>query len=50
MRKMIRLMEEKDIPEVLEIYNDVILTSKAVYRYEVQSLAEKRNGLGNSKY
>lgn len=42
MRKMIRLMEVKDIPEVLEIYNDIILTSKAVYRYEVQSLAEKK--------
>lgn len=41
MRKMIRLMEEKDIPEVLEIYNDIILTSKAVYRYEIQSLDEK---------
>jgi len=34
-------MEEKDIPEVLEIYNDIILTSKAVYRYEIQSLDEK---------
>ncbi len=39
---MIRLMEEKDIPEVLEIYNDIILTSKAVYRYEIQSLDEKK--------
>jgi len=38
---MIRLMEEKDLPEVLEIYNDIILTSKAVYRYEIQSLDEK---------
>ena len=41
MRKIIRLMEEKDIPEVLEIYNDIILPSKAVYRYEIQSLDEK---------
>lgn len=41
MRKMIRLMEEKDIPQVLEIYNDIILTSKAVYRYEIQSFDEK---------
>lgn len=47
---MIRLMEEKDIPEVLEIYNDIILTSKAVYRYEIQSLDEKRNGLATSKH
>lgn len=38
---MIRFMEEKDIPEVLDIYNDIILTSKAVYRYETQSLEEK---------
>ncbi|MGE7944572.1 N-acetyltransferase family protein [Lysinibacillus xylanilyticus] len=39
---MIRLMEEKDLPEVLAIYNDIILTSKAVYRYETQSLEEKK--------
>ncbi|MFJ7732785.1 GNAT family N-acetyltransferase [Lysinibacillus sp. NPDC097231] len=39
---MIRLMEEKDLPEVLDIYNDIILTSKAVYRYETQSLEEKK--------
>ncbi len=39
---MIRLMEEKDLPGVLAIYNDIILTSNAVYRYERQSLEEKR--------
>ncbi|MGE7916274.1 N-acetyltransferase family protein [Lysinibacillus xylanilyticus] len=39
---MIRLMEEKDLPEVLAIYNDIILSSKAVYRYETQSLEEKK--------
>lgn len=38
---MIRFMEEKDIPEVLAIYNDIILTSKAVYRYEIQTFDEK---------
>ncbi|WP_338651946.1 N-acetyltransferase family protein [Lysinibacillus sp. Y5S-8] len=38
---MIRFMEEKDIPEVLDIYNDIILTSKAVYRYDIQTLDEK---------
>ena len=38
---MIRFMEERDIPEVLAIYNDIILTSKAVYRYEIQTLDEK---------
>ncbi len=42
MSMMIRLMEEKDLPGVLDIYNDIILTSKAVYRYETQSLEEKR--------
>lgn len=35
-------MEEKDLPEILDIYNDIILTSKAVYRYETQSLEEKK--------
>lgn len=39
---MIRFMEEKDLPEVLAIYNDIILTSKAVYRYDIQSLEEKQ--------
>lgn len=39
---MIRLMEEQDLPGVLDIYNDIILTSKAVYRYETQLLEEKR--------
>jgi len=34
-------MEERDIPEVLAIYNDIILTSKAVYRYDIQTLDEK---------
>lgn len=38
---MIRFMEERDIPEVLAIYNDIILTSKAVYRYDIQTLDEK---------
>lgn len=38
---MIRMMEEADIPEVLAIYNDIILTSKAVYRYDIQTLEEK---------
>ncbi|MFJ7891179.1 GNAT family N-acetyltransferase [Lysinibacillus xylanilyticus] len=39
---MIRLMEEQDLPGVLDIYNEIILTSKAVYRYETQLLEEKR--------
>lgn len=35
-------MEVKDLPEVLDIYNDIILTSTAVYRYETQTLNEKK--------
>ncbi|GLC90251.1 GNAT family N-acetyltransferase [Lysinibacillus piscis] len=38
---MIRFMTEQDVAGVLDIYNDVILTSKAVYRYEIQTLEEK---------
>ncbi|MEG0261413.1 MAG: N-acetyltransferase family protein [Lysinibacillus sp.] len=39
---MIRLMEEKDLPGVLAIYNDIILTNTAVYRDEPQTLQEKK--------
>lgn len=39
---MIRPMEEKDLPEVLAIYNDIILTSTAVYMNEPQTLQEKK--------
>ena len=39
---MIRPMEEKDLPEVLAIYNDIILTSTAVYMSEPQTLKEKK--------
>ena len=39
---MIRPMEERDLPEVLAIYNDIILTNTAVYRNEVQTLQEKK--------
>ncbi len=46
---MIRFMEEKDLSEVLVIYNDIILTSKAVYRYEIQSLEEKKQWFDEQK-
>ncbi|WP_107925564.1 GNAT family N-acetyltransferase [Lysinibacillus parviboronicapiens] len=46
---MIRLMEVKDLPEVLDIYNDIILTSTAVYRYEIQTLNEKRQWFDEQK-
>lgn len=39
---MIRSMEERDVPEVLAIYNDIILTSTAVYINEPQTLKEKQ--------
>ncbi|MFJ7952906.1 GNAT family N-acetyltransferase [Lysinibacillus sp. NPDC096418] len=39
---MIRAMEERDLPGVLEIYNDIILTNTAVYMNEPQSIQEKR--------
>lgn len=35
-------MEERDLPGVLEIYNDIILTNTAVYMNEPQSIQEKR--------
>ena len=39
---MIRSMEARDLPEVLAIYNDIILTSTAVYINEPQTLQEKK--------
>lgn len=39
---MIRPMEERDLPEVLDIYNDIILTNTAVYMNEPQTLQEKK--------
>lgn len=39
---MIRPMEERDLPEVLDIYNEIILTSSAVYMNEPQSIQEKK--------
>ena len=39
---MIRPMEERDLPEVLDIYNDIILTNTAVYINEPQSFQEKK--------
>lgn len=35
---MIRDMQEKDLPEVLEIYNDAIIHTTAVYSYTPQTL------------
>ena len=39
---MIRHSEEKDLPEILDIYNDAILNSTAVYSYVPQTLEERK--------
>lgn len=38
---MIRKAERKDLPDILNIYNDAILNTTAVYTYNPQSLAER---------
>ena len=43
----IRHIQEKDLPTILEIYNDAILNTTATYKYEVQTLAEKQQWLKN---
>ena len=46
---MIRTMEERDLPGVLEIYNDIILTNTAVYMNEPQSIQEKKKWFAERK-
>jgi len=38
---MLRRAEESDLPEILEIYNDAIIHTTAVYAYEPQSLENR---------
>jgi L-amino acid N-acyltransferase YncA len=38
----IRTATEADLPELLAIYNDIILTTTAVYQYETHSLEMRR--------
>ena len=38
---MIRKAERKDLPDILNIYNDAILNTTAVYTYNPQSLDER---------
>lgn len=40
---MIRNAERKDLPEILEIYNDAILNTTAVYTYNAQNLKERES-------
>lgn len=42
---MIRLAEQKDASAILEIYNDAILHTAAVYKYEEESLGERQQWL-----
>lgn len=39
---MIREASEKDLKGILEIYNDAILNTTAIYAYKIQSLEEKK--------
>lgn len=39
---MIREASEKDIKDILEIYNDAILNTTAIYAYKIQTLEEKK--------
>ena len=39
---IIRLAEEKDLPQMLEIYNDIILNTTAVYDYEPHTLEMRK--------
>ena len=38
---MLRRAKEADLPEILEIYNDAIIHTTAVYAYEPQSLENR---------
>lgn len=44
---MIRYGEEKDLEEILEIYNDAILNSTAVYTYKPQTLEQRKEWFNN---
>lgn len=39
---MIREASEKDLNGILEIYNDAILSTTAIYAYKIQTLEEKK--------
>lgn len=38
----VRSARENDLPEILEIYNDIILTTTAVYQYSPQTMDMRR--------
>lgn len=39
---MIRESSEKDLKDILEIYNDAILNTTSIYAYKIQNLEEKK--------
>ena len=39
---MIREANEKDLKDILEIYNDAILNTTAIYAYKIQTLEERK--------
>lgn len=39
---MIREASEKDLKDILEIYNDAILNTTAIYAYKIQTLEERK--------
>jgi L-amino acid N-acyltransferase YncA len=39
---MIRESNEKDLKDILEIYNDAILNTTAIYAYKIQTLEERK--------
>ncbi|WP_297633105.1 hypothetical protein [uncultured Clostridium sp.] len=46
---MIREAKEEDLKEILDIYNDAILNTTAVYTYEIQTIEEKREWFEKKK-
>ena len=46
---MIRPAVENDLHSILEIYNDAIINTTAVYTYEAQTLEEKKSWLKKKK-
>lgn len=46
---MIRSAVENDLYEILEIYNDAILNTNAVYTYRIQNLQERKSWFNKKK-
>lgn len=46
---MIRSATKEDVPTILEIFNDNILHSTAIYMYKEQTFEQRPSGLSKSK-